>query len=110
MLGHLSVSRERFLAFARKLALVTTCGVPLAACGGASGGTAPPPLPLVKVSATTSPPPATPSDETMPMPMPIDGPCRCSWDANQSKAPRVCKRGEENYEGVACIPRAPSFE
>jgi hypothetical protein len=32
------------------------------------------------------------------------GPCRCSWDTNASAAPRVCKKGQVNYEGQACIP------
>jgi hypothetical protein len=35
--------------------------------------------------------------------MPTDGPCRCSWDTNAQAAPRVCKRGEINYEGQACV-------
>jgi len=100
------VSREKFLAFARRLALLTSCtGVPLAACGGGSSNGPPVAGPSTS-SSTTSVATSTATSE----PMPTDGPCRCSWDTNASAAPRVCKKGEENYEGVPCKPGHPSGE
>ncbi len=108
MLGRLIVSRERFLALAQKLALATSCAGSFSACAGGSDAAPPPLAPLPKPSVTSAA--AAPAETVDPMPMPSDGPCRCSWDPNASKAPRVCKKGEENYEGIACLPRAPSFE
>jgi len=102
-----NISKDRFLAFARKLALLTSCtGVPLAACGGASAGGPPATGPTTSASSTAT----TTTAATDTTPMPTDGPCRCSWDTNAAAAPRVCKKGEENYEGVACIPGHPSGE
>jgi hypothetical protein len=98
----MEISRDRFLSFARRIALVTGTAAPaaIAACGGSTTNTATTPIPTTSHSATSttseSPPPG---DITA-----GGGPCRCSWDTNGAAAPRVCKKGEINYEGVACIP------
>lgn len=91
----MDIRRDKFLAFARRLALLTPA---LAACGGSNATTA----------TTTTAPTARPSSSVSEMP-PGDataggGPCRCSWDTNGAAAPRVCKKGEANYEGMACVP------
>lgn len=102
----MEISRPRFLELAGRLALITTCAVgSLAACAGGGTGAAPPtPKPASSpITVATSPT----SGGTDPAP---DAPCRCSWDTNAAAAPRVCKRGEENYEGVTCLPGHPSYE
>jgi hypothetical protein len=83
----------RFLAFTRKLALLTPA---LAGCGSAP----PPPPPTVSPPAPTTT--ATTTAETTSEPV-TSGPCRCSWDNNAAAANRVCKKGETNYEGQACV-------
>src|SRR5262249_4154440 len=111
MASEMSVSKDRFLAFARKLALLTSCtAAPIVACGGGSTSNTPPTTPTTSASSTsvsTSTATAPTSDGTA---MPSDGPCRCSWDTNAAAAPRVCKKGETNYDGVSCIPGHPSGE
>jgi len=95
------IARAKFLSFARRLALVTTYGsAPILACGGGSSNAPPATLPSSSPSSSTGSVP-TGSDTSS---MATDGPCRCSWDTNASSAPRVCKKGEPNYEGVKCIP------
>jgi hypothetical protein len=106
------ISRPRFLLFAQRLALVSgCCAFPLAACGGgtAEGPGATSPTAASASSAGTATvatnAPISPTSDT-----PSDGPCRCSWDSNASAAPRVCKKGEENYEGTKCSPGHPTQE
>ncbi len=94
----MNVARDRFLSFARRLALLSSVSPALLACGGSNANTA----------ATTAAP-TTSSSNVSPEPPKTDftagsGPCRCSWDTNASAAPRVCKKGEVNYDGQACIP------
>lgn len=98
----MNISRDRFLSFARHLALVTSTAAPaLAACSGSSSNTAVTTVPTARASesstTTSSEPP--PGDITA-----GSGPCRCSWDGNKDAAPRVCKKGEVNYDGIKCIP------
>lgn len=85
----------RFLAFTRKLALLTPA---LAGCGAS----APPPAPAASPPATSetagtteSSPKTETTSET--------GPCRCSWDTHADAAPRLCKKGEPNYAGQSCV-------
>ena len=92
------VCKERFLSFARRLALVTGCSAaPIAACAGGSSGPGPTPPPQASNSVVAS-------NTSTAEPTPTGGPCRCSWDTNAAAAPRVCKKGEQNYDGVDCIP------
>lgn len=98
----MNISRDRFLSFARRIALVTSTAAPaVAACSGSNTNTASTttPIPTTSASPTTTSPSPPPGDITA-----GTGPCRCSWDTNQDAAPRVCKKGEINYDGVACIP------
>lgn len=89
------ISRPKFLELTRRLALLST--MPLASCTTSSvTSTGVQPAPRPASSATTV------ADQ--PDPTVGTGPCRCSWDTNASAAPRVCKKGQVNYEGVACIP------
>ncbi len=110
--GEVRVSRDRFLAFARRLALLSGCAAaPLYACGGASSGSPPPEGPKTDPSSSASGTGTSVATGSPTSDMPKDGPCRCSWDTNANAAPRVCKKGEENYEGVRCIPGShPSYE
>lgn len=100
----MKISRDRFLSFARRIALVTSTAAPaVSACSGSNTNTATTTTPI----ATTSASPTSTSTSASPPPGDItagSGPCRCSWDTNGAAAPRVCKKGEINYEGVACIP------
>jgi hypothetical protein len=95
----MNVRRDKFLSFARHLALLGVSGVSpmMMACGASNTG------------PTTTTAPGTSSSNVSTSPPPGDatagsGPCRCSWDTNASAAPRVCKKGEINYDGDACIP------
>lgn len=87
----------RYLAFVQRLALLT----PIAGCGSP-----PPPAPTPMVAA----PPPTPAGTTAttePSSEPVaisEGKCRCSWDTVAAAAPRVCKKGEVNYQGQVCAP------
>lgn len=94
----MEIRRDKFLSFARRLALLTPA---LAACGGSTTNTQPAVVtsPSSTSSGATSPPGTPPTDATA-----GSGPCRCSWDTNGAAAPRVCKKGQVNYEGSACIP------
>lgn len=98
----MNISRDRFLSFARRIALVTSTAAPaVAACSGSNTNTATTTTPIATTSASPT------STSASPPPGDItagSGPCRCSWDTNGAAAPRVCKKGEINYEGVACIP------
>ncbi len=89
----------RFLAFTRKLALLTPA---LAGCGASAPPPAEtavsPPAPSQAASTTATEPPSTPTTEPV-----ATGPCRCSWDTNANAAGRVCKKGEPNYEGHTCV-------
>lgn len=92
----------RYLRFARSLALVTG---PLAvSCGGAQPAPASP-APLASAQSST-----TVTNDPPPPPVEGDGPCRCSWDRNQQAAPRVCKRGQIDYQGKACLPPGRDVE
>jgi len=96
----MNIARDKFLSVARHLALVTSTAAPaLAACSGSSANTATtvPTARASESSAVSESPP--PGDVTA-----GSGPCRCSWDTNGAAAPRVCKKGEVNYDGVACVP------
>lgn len=100
------VGRDKFLSFARRLALVSSVSPALLACGGSNTNTA----------TTTTPAPTTSSSNVSPEPPPPadatagSGPCRCSWDTDAAAAPRVCKKNEVNYAGYACIPgHGPSY-
>ena len=97
----MDLSRPKFLAFARKLALLTSTTAPtLVACASSSPPPVIQPSPVASTTtAATSTSDTTPSDPTV-----GSAPCRCSWDTNASAAPRVCKKGEVNYEGDKCIP------
>lgn len=93
------ISRPKFLELTRRLALLTTVGMPIAACASTSSST----------NTAVSPPTPTPTATAtkiadQPDPTVGAGLCRCSWDTNANAAPRVCKKGEVNYQGVACIP------
>ena len=102
----MEISKARFLDLAWRLALVTTCaGGSLAACGG--GGTGEPPATPKPAASPITVATSPGGNGTDPPP---DAPCRCSWDTNAAAAPRVCKKGEENYEGVTCVPGHPSYE
>ena len=96
-------SRDQFLDYASRLALVTGPVAPaLAACSGSNTNTATPIAPTTPSASTSS----TAVSESPPHKdiTAGGGPCRCSWDTNGAAAPRVCKKGEMNYEGTACIP------
>ena len=85
------MTTPKFLLFARRLALLTPT---LVGCGSS---TPPPPI-------AVAPPPATTTSSTS---EPIaEGPCRCSWDTDANAAPRVCKKGEINHQGQACVPKS----
>ena len=93
---------DRAVRFARSLALVSASTV-ASACGGArTPAPAPAPMPSASASSAGNGGTQVTSDES-PTSMPNDGPCRCSWDTNGQAAPRVCKKGEPNYEGTACV-------
>jgi hypothetical protein len=79
----------KFLSFARRLALLTPTVV-----GCASSTPAP--------SNTIAPVPMTSASSE---PVAADGPCRCSWDTDANAAARVCKKGEINHAGQACVPK-----
>jgi len=98
----MNVSRDKFLAFARRIALVTSTAAPaLTACSGSTGNTATPITPTTPSSASSNATSESPPHKDITA---GSGPCRCSWDTNAAAAPRVCKKGEINYEGTACIP------
>ena len=94
----MQVSRPKFLELTRRLALLTTVALPLAACASSTsntgGGTSPP----APTTSTTSTKLADQPDPTV-----GTGPCRCSWDTNQSAAPRVCKKGQVHDVGAAYV-------
>ncbi len=102
----------RFLRVARALASVVAPVVPVAsllACGGpASTASVPVPIPAsasnVGPDATSDPESTSEGTVTETTETDGSGPCRCSWDTNASAAPRVCKKGETNYAGAACVP------
>jgi hypothetical protein len=97
----MDISRPKFLAFARKLALLTSTVAPtLVACASA-----PPPVNNPSPVSTTAPAAtvADPSGDP-------GAPSRCSWDTNASAAPRVCKKGEMHYDGERCVPASHSGE
>ncbi len=81
----------KFLSFARRLALLTPTVV---GCGSST------PAPTV-IEA----PPATSASSEAPVSVGT-GPCRCSWDTDANAAPRVCKKGEVNHAGEACVPKS----
>ena len=83
---------SRFLSFVQKLALVAPIG-----CASNPPPTTTAPAPTPSAEPTTSATTETVSESTT-------GPCRCSWDTDANAAPRVCKKGEINYEGVGCVP------
>jgi hypothetical protein len=97
---------DRAVRFVRSLALASASSVAavVSACGGGQA-------PATSPASTTAAPSASASSlqstqvttDESPQSMPNDGPCRCSWDTNAQAAPRVCKRGEPNYEGTACV-------
>lgn len=91
------MDRDRFLSFARRLALVGSVS-PMACAGSNATTTTTTPAPTTTAS-TTSSNESPPIDATA-----GSGSCRCSWDTDASSAPRVCKKGEVNYAGYACIP------
>jgi hypothetical protein len=91
----------RYLRFVQSLSLVSSAIV--AGCGGST----PPTTTPVTSPSTTATTVAT--NEPIPVPTGGEGPCRCSWDTNQQAAPRVCKRGETNYDGAVCQPSARSY-
>jgi len=94
----MDLSRPKFLALARKLALLTSTAAPtLVACASSQ-----PPVNNPSPVATTTA--ATTTGEPAPDPTVGSGPCRCSWDGNKDAAPRVCKKGETNYDGEKCVP------
>ena len=110
MRGELKVSRSRFLAFARKLALVSGCAAtPLAACAG-SGANVPPAGGGTSGEGSSTTSATNVATSTATETTPSDAPCRCSWDTNAAAAPRVCKKGEPNYDGTPCKPNHPSDE
>ena len=92
----------RAVRFARSLALASASSVAavVSACGGGqTPATSPTPAPSGSASASVT----QVTTEEAPQGMPSDGPCRCSWDTDAQAAPRVCKRGEPNYDGTACV-------
>jgi len=82
----------KFLLFARRLALLTPT---LVGCGSST-----PPQPTTTIA------PPTPSSSATPEPVAVDGPCRCSWENDANAAARVCKKGEINHAGEACVPKS----
>jgi len=99
----MNVSRPKFLAFARKLALLTSTAAPtLVACASSQ----PPVTNASPATSTTTA--ATATGEPASDPTVGGGPCRCSWDTNAAAAPRVCKKGEVNYDGDKCVPGSHS--
>ena len=92
------MDRDRFLSFARRLALVGSVS-PMACAGSNATTTTTTTAPTTTASSTTSSNDSPPSDATA-----GSGSCRCSWDTDATSAPRVCKKGEVNYAGYACIP------
>jgi hypothetical protein len=97
---------SRAVRFARSLALLSgsslgaAFALSSAACGGAQTPSTTSPTPSSSASASAT---ATATEDPR-VNAPTDGPCRCSWDTNADAAPRVCKRGEINFEGTACVP------
>ncbi len=91
------ISRPKFLELTRRLALLST--MPLASCATSS-------VTNTTTGAQPAPRPSSSASTVADQPDPTvgTGPCRCSWDTNASAAPRVCKKGQVNYLGVACIP------
>ncbi len=98
----------RAVRFARSLALASASTVASAVVAGCGGAQTPSPssAPASSASGAASRAPSATqvSNDEAPQSMPSDGPCRCSWDTNAQAAPRVCKKGEPNYEGTACVP------
>lgn len=89
------MASTKFLLFARRLALLTPT---LAGCASSTSAPA---------SNTIAPPPTTTATTaTTEAQPPESGPCRCSWESDASAAPRVCKKGETNHAGEACIPKS----
>jgi hypothetical protein len=82
----------RFLSFVQKLALVAPIG-----CASSPPPTTPP---TPEPAASTSAAPETTTETTAAG----TGPCRCSWDTDAATAPRVCHKGEINYQGAECVP------
>jgi hypothetical protein len=94
----MDLSRPKVLALARKLALLTSPA--LVACASSSPPTVIQPSPV----ASTTPAASATGESPQSDPTAGSEPCRCSWDTNASAAPRVCKKGEVNYDGEKCIP------
>ncbi|MGZ3424838.1 MAG: hypothetical protein ACXVEF_43345 [Polyangiales bacterium] len=94
------VSRPKFLELVQRLAFVGCTAVPgLVACTSSS-----PPANTGGTSAPSTTASAEPTGEIPKDPTVGSGPCRCSWETNAALAPRVCKKGEIDHEGKACIP------
>jgi len=82
----------------------------LVACGGSaqapttpSTATAPSATPSTSATASATAT-ATVADSEPSDPTAGSGPCRCSWDTNAAKAPRVCKKGQTSISGAVCNP------
>jgi hypothetical protein len=95
----MGVSRPKFLELVQRLAFVGCTAVPgLVACASSA--------PAPNTGGTSAPAPtasAEPTGEVQSDPTVGSGPCRCSWETNATLAPRVCKSGEIDHEGKACI-------
>lgn len=81
----------------------------LVACGGSTPAPTTTPAPSATPSASASATATTTATATVADGEPSDptagsGPCRCSWDTNAAKAPRVCKKGQTSISGAVCTP------
>lgn len=83
----------------------------LVACGGSTSApnaptaTAPSAAPSASATATGTATATTTVADSEPVdPTAGSGPCRCSWDTNAAKAPRVCKKGQTSITGAVCNP------
>ena len=83
----------RYLAFVQRLALLT----PIAGCAST-------PPPATSPSTVAPAPSPMPSSEPTNEPVSENSTCRWSWDTVATAAPRVCKKGELNYQGQVCAP------
>lgn len=100
-----------YLRFARAIALASTGASAFAVgCGGAQPEPAANPIASPTAAPSSSASAATVKYEEDEKPGIVQGdptegygPCRCSWDTKADAAPRVCKPGEKNHVGVACV-------